>query len=122
MEYQFETIDNVLKVSLEGRLVAACAEEFKETMMEHLRGQRNILFDMTKMAHIDSSGLGALVSLLQWVNTNGGSIKLANIQPRPWIVFDITKVHRVFDIYATVEEALDAFRNGNSGDSPKPSA
>ena len=104
MEYQFETIDNVLKVSLEGRLVAACAEEFKETMMEHLRGQRNILFDMTKMAHIDSSGLGALVSLLQWVNTNGGCIKLANIQPRPWIVFDITKVHRVFDIYATVEE------------------
>ena len=115
MEYHFETVENVLKVGLEGRLVAACSEEFKDTMMERLKGYKYILFDMEKMAHVDSSGLGALVSILQWINSNGGYLKLANIQPRPWIVFDITKVYRVFDIYDTVEEALDAFRNHNSG-------
>ena len=109
MDYHFETVGNVLKISLEGRLVAACSEEFKDAMFERLKDQKNILFDLSKMSHIDSSGLGALVSILQWVNTNGGAIKLAQIQSRPKIVFDITKVYRVFDIYETVEEALASF-------------
>ena len=109
MDYQFETIGDVLKVSLDGRLVATCSEEFKNTMLERLRDHKFILFDLQKMVHIDSSGLGALVSILQWCNDNGGTIKLACLQPRPNIVFNITKVYRVFDIYKTVDEALASF-------------
>ena len=74
MEYKCEIVgDNVQKVSLDGRLVAACSEKFKSAMFEHLAGQRKVVFDLSKMSHIDSSGLGALVSLLQWLNSNGGS-------------------------------------------------
>ena len=110
MDYQFETVGNVMKISLEGRLVAACSEEFKNTMFERLKDQKAILFDLSKMVHIDSSGLGALVSLLQWVNSRGGVLKLACLQPRPRIVFEITKVYRVFDIHDTVEAALASFK------------
>ncbi len=110
MDYHFEQIDNVMKVSLDGRLVAACSEEFKDTMLERLKDQKSIIFDLKRMQHIDSSGLGALVSVLQWVNSNGGVIKLACLQPRPKIVFDITKVYRVFEIYDTVEAALLSFK------------
>ena len=110
MEYKCEIVgDNVQKVSLDGRLVAACSEKFKSAMFEHLAGQRKVVFDLSKMSHIDSSGLGALVSLLQWLNSNGGVIKLACIQPRPKIVFDITKICRIFEIYDTVEAALASF-------------
>ena len=110
MDYHFEQIDNVMKVSLDGRLVAACSEEFKDMMQERLKDQKSIIFDLKLMQHIDSSGLGALVSVLQWVNANGGVIKLACLQPRPKIVFDITKVYRVFEIYDTVEDALASFK------------
>jgi len=110
MDYQFEMVGDVLKVSLDGRLVAACSEDFKETMFERLKDHKSILFDLTKMAHIDSSGLGALVSILQRVNSAGGVIKLACLQPRPRIVFDITKICRVFDIYDTVDEAIASFK------------
>ena len=110
MDYHFEMVGDVLKVSLDGRLVAACSEEFKDTMFERLKDQKSVLFDLSRMVHVDSSGLGALVSILQRVNSNGGVIKLASLQPRPRIVFDITKIYRVFDIYNTVEEALAAFK------------
>ena len=110
MDYHFEMVGDVLKVSLDGRLVAACSEEFKDTMFERLKDQKSVLFDLSRMVHVDSSGLGALVSILQRVNSNGGVIKLACLQPRPRIVFDITKIYRVFDIYNTVEEALAAFK------------
>ena len=110
MNYQFETVgNNVLKVSLDGRLVASCAEEFKDAMFERLRDSKKVLMDLQKMAHIDSSGLGALVSILQWINSSGGVLKLYGLQPRPKIVFDITKVYRVFDIYDTEEAAMAAF-------------
>ena len=109
MEYQFETEGNVLKVSLSGRLVASCSEEFKDAMFERLKESKQIVFNLQKMEHVDSSGLGALVSVLQWVNSNGGALKLCCLQPRPKIVFDITKVHRIFEIYNTEAEALAAF-------------
>ena len=111
MDYRFETIDNVLTVSIDGRLVASCAEEFKDAMLERLGDAKQIIFDLKGMVHIDSSGLGALVSILQWVHTRGGVMKLANLQPRPKIVFDITKVYRVFEIFDTTEEALASFAN-----------
>ena len=109
MEYHFETENDVLKVTLSGRLVASCSEEFKDTMFERLKDHKQVLFNLQKMEHVDSSGLGALVSILQWENTNGGTIKLCCLQPRPKIVFDITKVYRIFDIYATEAEALASF-------------
>ena len=90
MEYQFEDADGVLKVSLVGRLVASCSEDFKDAMFERLRDSKRVLLNLQKMEHVDSSGLGALVSILQWMNGNGGVIKLCCLQPRPRIVFDIT--------------------------------
>jgi len=110
MEYHFEMVGDVLKVSLDGRLVAACSEEFKEAMFEHLKDHKSVLFDLTRMVHVDSSGLGVLVTILQRVNSHGGSVKLACLQPRPRIVFDITKIYRVFDIYDTVDAALASFQ------------
>lgn len=110
MEYHFEMVGDVLKVSLDGRLVAACSEEFKEAMFEHLKDHKSVLFDLTRMVHVDSSGLGVLVTILQRVNSQGGSVKLACLQPRPRIVFDITKIYRVFDIYDTVDAALASFQ------------
>ena len=109
MEYHFENEGNVLKVSLTGRLVASCSEEFKDTMFERLKDSKQVLFNLQQMEHVDSSGLGALVSILQWMNSNSRSVKLCCLQPRPKIVFDITKVYRIFEIYPTEAEALAAF-------------
>ena len=109
MDYNFEDVGNVLKVSLSGRLVASCSKEFKDAMFERMKDSKSILFNLQKMEHIDSSGLGALVSILQFQNANAGTIKLACLQPRPRIVFDITKVYRVFRIFDSVEAGLASF-------------
>ena len=109
MDYLFEDVGNVLKVSLSGRLVASCSKEFKDAMLEHMKDRKCILFNLQKMEHIDSSGLGALVSILQFQNSNRGSVKLCCLQAGPKIVFEITKVCRIFEIFDTEEAALAAF-------------
>ena len=65
----------------------------------------NVLFDLSNMVHIDSSGLGVLVQVLQKAKAGGGKVVLAALQPGPKIVFDITKVSRVFEIVPTVADA-----------------
>lgn len=110
MECSFDEVDGVLKVAFDGRFVAACVEEVREQVSRRMMNHPAVVFDLAKMSHIDSSGLGVLVQLLQRATTMGGTVKLAAIQPHPRIVFDITKVYRVFEIFDTAEAAVASFK------------
>ncbi|MBR4170610.1 MAG: STAS domain-containing protein [Kiritimatiellae bacterium] len=94
-----------LTVNVEGRLVAAVAGNLREEVLGRMSDGTNVLFDLSHMVHIDSSGLGVLVQILQKAKGSGGKVVLAGLQPGPKIVFDITKVSRVFEIVPTVRDA-----------------
>ena len=97
--------DKLLKVDVDGRLVAAVAPELREEILSQMEDGTNVLFDLSGMVHIDSSGLGVLVQILQKAKAGGGKVVLAALQSGPKIVFDITKVSRVFEIVPTAEDA-----------------
>jgi anti-sigma B factor antagonist len=105
MAWEITQEDKLLKVAVDGRLVAAVAPNLREDVFGRMAEGMNVLFDLTKMAHIDSSGLGVLVQILQKAKTSGGKVVLAGLQQGPKIVFDITKVSRVFEIVPTVADA-----------------
>jgi len=94
-----------LTVEVDGRLVAAIAPNLREEILEKMNDGTNVLFDLSRMVHIDSSGLGVLVQILQKAKAGGGKVVLAALQSGPKIVFDITKVSRVFEIVPTVADA-----------------
>ena len=105
MSWEIVEEGNLLKVSIEGRLVAAVAPNLRDELIGKMKEGTNVLFDLNKMVHIDSSGLGVLVQVLQKAKSSGGKVVLAALQPGPKIVFDITKVNRVFEIVANVSDA-----------------
>lgn len=105
MSWEIKEDGKLLTVEIEGRLVAAIAPDMREEILGKVTDGVNILFDLSKMTHIDSSGLGALVQILQKTKAGGGKVVLAALQPAPKIVFDITKVSRVFEIVPTVADA-----------------
>jgi len=94
-----------IKVAVDGRFVAAVAPALRDEVLGRMGEGSNVLFDLSGMVHIDSSGLGVLVQVLQKAKAGGGRVILAGLQPGPKIVFDITKVSRVFDIVPKVEDA-----------------
>ena len=110
METTTEQIGNVLKIKLTGRLVASCAEDFKQLLLSSAKTSNQILLDLSQMNYIDSSGLGAVVFAHQEITRQGGQLKIASLQPKPRVVFDITKVYRIFDIYDDVETAISSFK------------
>jgi len=100
-----EEENKVLKVDIEGRLVASVAPALREDVLAKMSDGTNVLFNLKRMVHIDSSGLGVLVQILQKAKAGGGKVVLASLQPGPKIVFDITKVSRVFEIVDKEEDA-----------------
>ena len=105
MAWNISEEGKTLTVTIDGRLVAAVAPALREEILGRLEDGKNVLFDLSGMAHIDSSGLGVLVQVLQKVKAGGGKVVLAALQSGPKIVFDITKVSRVFEIVPTVADA-----------------
>ncbi len=109
MDYNVKEMNGVRVIELSGRLVSSCAEEFKERLSVYLSSCIDLVLDFSQVSDIDSSGLGALVFVLHRSRSAGGNIKIACIQPRPRIVFDVTKVYRVFEIYDSVKGAVNSF-------------
>ena len=109
MECTFEETNDVLKIVLDGRFVAACSEEIREQVSKRLENFSKIIFDLSKMTHIDSSGLGVLVQLQKRAQAEDRQIRLVGLQPHPQLVFDITKVYRVFEIFDSTDAAFASF-------------
>ena len=97
--------EKAVKVDIDGRFVAAVAPSLREEVLGLMKDGTTVLFDLSRMVHIDSSGLGVLVQILHKAKAGGGKVVLAALQPGPKIVFDITKVSKVFEIVPTVEDA-----------------
>lgn len=93
----------------EERLDAHNSEDLKAEMNRLFEGgTKDILIDLKEVRFIDSSGLGVLVSGFKNASTRQGSLKLCGLQAQVRSMFELTRLHRVFDIFQTVDEALES--------------
>jgi anti-sigma B factor antagonist len=112
MSVTYETVEGVGVVKAQGTLMVTDAEAFRQSFDQWFRGAtcRKVVVDMGQLEQLDSAGLGALVAVTQQVRERGGDLTFAALQKRPRLVFEITRFHRVCEIFDTVEEALRAAR------------
>lgn len=101
----------VLIMSLkEERLDAHNSGDLKAILLDMFqKGHKNILIDLKDVRFIDSSGLGALVSGFKNAISNQGGLKLAGLQTQVKSMFELTRLHRVFEIFPSTTEALESF-------------
>ena len=72
-------------------------------------GKTKILLNLANVTHIDSMGLGELISSHITLANNGAELKLPNLTDRVREVMRITKLLTVFDIYDNESDALESF-------------
>ena len=90
-------------------LDAGNSAEFKREVTPLLDSTTKIVFDLSRLRFVDSSGLGAFISCLRKLNAKGGDVKLCGMSKQVRGVFELVRMHRIFDIYLTKEEAVKAF-------------
>lgn len=90
------------------RIDAAMAIQFKEDMrVETENGPDHIILDLSSVAFIDSSGLGAIVAAMKQLDDHR-RLDLAGLTPMVEKVFRLTRMDTVFTLFATLEDAKAA--------------
>jgi len=94
----------------EERLDAHNSDELKAELNRLFdSGIKDLLIDLKEVRFIDSSGLGVLVSGFKNAASRQGSLKLSGLQSQVKSMFELTRLHRVFDIFQTVDDALESY-------------
>lgn len=109
VEFTVERTEHTVVVVLKtDRLDANNAQILKRAMESVLRDAKNVVIDLGSVRFMDSSGIGALLSCLRQVNAAGGQLRLCSVQEPVRQIMDLVRMHRVFTICATREEAIEA--------------
>ena len=111
MSIEITRKDRVGIVKINDAMTAATAELFREVFTHWQKAERdvkNYVFDMSQVSIMDSAGLGSLMGALKRVSQRGGDVKIACLQEKPRLVFNITRAYKIFEIFDSVDEALDA--------------
>ena len=97
---------NIVLEVLETRLGADKAVAFKEAVGRYLEGgPASILLDLSKVLFIDSSGLGAILSILKRMPTGSELIICGTTDPVT-SMFKLTRLDRIFTMRKTVDDAV----------------
>jgi anti-sigma B factor antagonist len=107
MTIKTEEVDGVVVAHLEEEtLDAGNAKEFKSKVAALIAPGTKLIFDLSRLKFVDSSGLGALLSCLRQLNSSGGALKLCAMVKPVRALFELVRMHRVFEIFNTQEEAI----------------
>jgi len=106
MSMKTRVLGPVQVVRLDGALDSVSSGEARSELGSMVRGgATRLVIDMGNVSRIDSSGLGALVTTLKAVRDRGGELVLCALTPSVRAVVELTRLHRVFDIYDDADVA-----------------
>ncbi len=105
MEVRFDDNEKKWVFSPEGEIDIYTYPMFKEEVIKCFNSnQTDILIDGQKLDYIDSTGLGALISILKNLRDNEYNIYLTNIKTNIKKIFDITELDKLFIIRGEKDE------------------
>jgi anti-sigma B factor antagonist len=80
-----------------GQITSATSDLLQSTIRGLIPGAKRIVLDLAEVNYIDSSGLGALVSVYMAASRAQCDLELANPKPRIRDLFKMTRLASVFE-------------------------
>lgn len=118
LEVTTEARDGVTLVVLGGELDIYTVASFRADLERLDPASTPLVIDLTDVTLLDSSGLGALVSLLNRAREGEGQLGLICPHRRLRRVFEITGLRRAFVFGDDLDAVLQAFAEGADGIPP----
>lgn len=95
-------------MELSGDIDMYTSPELRRELMGLVRKKLSpVLVDFKNVSYIDSSGIATFVEGLKGIRTYGGRLKFFNIPDRIIEIFSFSRLDRVFEIYRTLDEAMN---------------
>ncbi|MBD2136062.1 STAS domain-containing protein [Anabaena sp. FACHB-1237] len=99
--------DTIMVLTPEGRLDITTAWQFRLKLQECIsKHTSHVVVNLSKVNFIDSSGLTSLIAGMRDADKFKGSFRICNIHPEAKLVFEVTMMDTVFEIFETEEQVL----------------
>ena len=103
-------LDGVTVLDCSGRIVfGEESATLRDTVKSALAQNPKLVLNLAEVNHIDSGGLGMLVSLYTTARNAGGVLKLARLTQRVGELLQVTKLVSIFEVFANEQLAVQSF-------------
>ncbi len=110
METQAMSNTSVSIIKVEGALDINSVEQFEQVLNKLFKERRyKIVLNLGTLNYISSAGIGVLMSVIKDVRKNRGDIKIANVVPDVYKVFDLLELPGIFHFMKTEQDAINSF-------------
>jgi len=102
----------IVVISVAGRIMIGDESTRIEAVVVELlkQGRRKLVFDLTEVTHIDSTGIGRFIASLNKVFQAGAKMHMAAANQAVRESFHVTRLDTVFKFFPDVESACAALR------------
>ena len=95
MNFEILAKDGVQHLSIEGQLDAVSVSDLRSELDKLVAARpASVEVDLSQLRLIDSSGVGALVSLYKRVRAQGGSVVIKGVRDQPLAIFQLLQLDR----------------------------
>ena len=108
--------NNVSIIKVGGYIDTTTSAEL-ERALDHLlkSGNYNIVVDLGNVDYISSAGWGIFISEIKGIREKSGDLKLANMIPDVYEVFELLEFHYILKAFDSIDEAVRDFNKGALG-------
>ena len=99
MNYSRTDEGDLTTIKIRGELDALSASELRPHIEQLITDQRRrVAVDLSELRMVDSSGVGALVSLYKRVRGYGGEVSFNGVTAQPLVIFKLLRLDVVFEL------------------------
>lgn len=99
---------SVIKVG--GFIDTTTSSEVDRALTGLLKQNRfNVIIDLGNVDYISSAGWGIFISEIKAIRDHNGDLKLVNMIPDVYEIFELLEFHHILEVFETVEEAVQKF-------------
>ncbi len=100
--------DRNLVIKIEGDIDHHTSEEIREKIdRDYFREKaKNIVFELSSVSFMDSSGIGMLIGRYKNIEKQGGQVAICNVSENIERIFNMSGLQKIIKCYTTLDEAL----------------
>ena len=114
LHVQRKNVDpDIVVLEMSGRIAMGSDSQRIEWGLAELlkENHKKVIFDLTDVIYLDSSGVGILMMCHAKLKKAGGALHIAGAQGMVEEVLEITSVNKIVKLYPTAPEAAQAFQS-----------
>lgn len=98
---------DIMLLQITGKIALGRESQKIEVMVQDLlrRNEKKLVFDLSHVDHMDSTGIGIMAYCFGTLNRSGGELRVAGASGKVLHLLQITHLDNILPLYPSVEEA-----------------